>query len=73
MSIYCKIGFHKWKPIATKDTKGVFFGDAMGTMIIEKCIYCGTIRKLSLNLSMPKKYMNEEYNHWWGKEKIWEE
>jgi len=61
------LGFHKYRDIKTQITKNILFGfggvELPGYRLIQKCNRCGKINYMSLNLSMPNKYLYRE-NIW---------
>lgn len=62
--IYSRLCWHKFKDIETQITKGICFGFAgaelPGMRIKRKCVKCGKIEYLNLNMMMPNKYLYED-------------
>jgi len=59
-----RICWHKYEDIKTQITKRACFGFAgtemPGYRVTQVCKKCGKVRYISLNLSMPDKYLYEE-------------
>lgn len=61
---WCRLDWHKWVDVKTQRTKHIYFGFAgcelPGFRVIQKCKHCDETRPMSLNLSMPAKYLYQE-------------
>lgn len=57
--------FHRYKIIKYQIIPHLSFMDAISLRVIRKCKVCGKIGKIPLNMAMPLRYNNDEYDDMW--------
>ena len=59
---FLKLCWHDYEEIKTQRTKRVCFGigNCPGIRVVKKCKKCDKVKYISLNLSMPRKYLYDE-------------